>query len=136
MAYEAKRMFREALAEYMHARQSIEILASLLGNPAAGKSPSVEALLGHVYAMMGDTTKAQQQLNDLANMARVRYVAPSYMAIICAALGRKDDAFNWLNQSYQLRSEHLLYLKVEPAVDPLRSDPRFAALVHRVGLPD
>jgi eukaryotic-like serine/threonine-protein kinase len=136
MAYEAKGMYREALAEYMHARQSIQILASLLGNPSAGTSPSVEALIGHAYAMSGDTARAQEQLNNLVSMARQRYVAPSYMAIICAALGRKDDAFNWLNQSYAMRSEHLLYLKVEPAVDPLRSDPRFATLVHRVGLPD
>jgi hypothetical protein len=69
-------------------------------------------------------------------MARHSYVAPSYMAIICAALGKKKQAFTWLDQSYLLRSEHLLYLKVEPAVDPLRSDPGFATLVHRVGLPD
>jgi Tfp pilus assembly protein PilF len=136
MAYEAKGMFREAVAEYMRARESIQTLASLLANPAAGTSPSVEALLGHVYAVSGDAANAQHQLDELQNMARHRYVAPSYMAIICAALGRRDDAFTWLNQSYQMRSEHLLYLKVEPEVDPLRSDPRFPALVRSVGLPN
>jgi serine/threonine-protein kinase len=136
MAYEAKGMFREAVAEYMRARESIQTLASLLANPAAGTSPSVEALLGHVYAVSGDAANAQHQLDELQNMARQRYVAPSYMAIICAALGRRDAAFTWLNQSYQMRSEHLLYLKVEPEVDPLRSDPRFPALVRSVGLPN
>src|SRR5215472_2854429 len=136
MAYEAQGMFKQALAEYMLARQSIQTFANLAGNPAAGKSPSVEALLGHVYAMSGETAKAEQQLRDLETMANHRYVAPSYMAIICAALGKKNEAFTWLNQSYELRSEHLLYLKVEPEVDPLRSDPRFADLVQRVGLPN
>jgi serine/threonine-protein kinase len=136
MAYEAKGMYTKALAEYMHARESIKTFASLVGNPAAGESPSVEAFLGHLYAVSGDTAKAQKQLSVLENMARHSYVAPSYMAIICAALGKKKQAFTWLDQSYLLRSEHLLYLKVEPAVDPLRSDPGFATLVHRVGLPD
>lgn len=136
MAYEQKGMFPEALVEYLRARESMQTFANLAGNPSAGKSPSVEALLGHVYAMTGRTAEARQELALLQAMATQRFVAPSYMAIICTALGRNDEAFGWLNQSYQLRSEHLLYLKVEPLVDPLRSDPRFADLMHRVGLPD
>jgi hypothetical protein len=46
----------------------------------------------------------------------------------------KDKAFAWLEKSCEDRSEHLLYLKAEPLVDPLRDDPRFGSLVKRVGL--
>jgi hypothetical protein len=68
------------------------------------------------------------------NASNVRYVAPSWMAIVNLALGDKNQAFFWLDKSYQDRSEHMLYLKVEPLMDPIRDDPRFAALVKRVGL--
>jgi hypothetical protein len=66
--------------------------------------------------------------------SRTRYVAPSYFAIVYTALGDQDQAFAWLEKSYQDRSEHMLYLKVEPLVDPLRNDPRFESLLKRVGL--
>jgi hypothetical protein len=50
------------------------------------------------------------------------------------ALGDKDKAFEYLTKSYQDRSEQVLYLRVEPVADPLRSDPRFVALLKQVGL--
>ncbi len=49
-------------------------------------------------------------------------------------LGDKDKAFDWLEKGFQGRSEHMLYLGLEPLVDPLRSDPRFDSLLKRVGL--
>jgi hypothetical protein len=57
------------------------------------------------------------------------------MALIYAGLGDKDQAFTWLEKSFDAHDKGLTYLKVDPCVDPLRSDPRFDALVHRVGLP-
>jgi tetratricopeptide (TPR) repeat protein len=56
------------------------------------------------------------------------------IATLYAALGDKDQAFHWLNTAYQERNM-LIGLKTEPMLDPLRSDPRFAELVRRVGLP-
>ncbi len=56
------------------------------------------------------------------------------MAEIFAQLGEKDQAFAWLERAYEERSFMMLYLKVAPNLDPLRSDPRFADLLRRVGL--
>ena len=52
-----------------------------------------------------------------------------------AALGEKDKAFEWLGKVYEERDGMLIWLKVDHGCDPLRSDPRFADLVRRVGLP-
>jgi hypothetical protein len=56
------------------------------------------------------------------------------MAEIFAQLGRKDEAFAWLEKAYEERSFLMMYLKVAPKLDPLRSDPRYADLLRRVGL--
>jgi hypothetical protein len=53
---------------------------------------------------------------------------------VAIALGEKDQAFSYLQQSFQDRSEQILYLGVEPLVDPLRDDARFDSLVRKVGL--
>ena len=96
--------------------------------------PAVHAMLGYVYAKAGRTSDARKELQTLISAARTRYVAPSWIAIVNVALGDKDEAFSWLEKSYQDRSEHMLYMKVEPLVDPLRDDPRFHSLLTRVGL--
>jgi TolB-like protein/Flp pilus assembly protein TadD len=96
--------------------------------------PVVHAMLGHAYARSGRRAEAQNELQVLGTLAQTRYVPPSYEAIVYIGLGDKDQAFTWLDQSYQDRSEHMLYLKMEPLVDPLRNDPRFASLLKRVGL--
>ena len=82
--------------------------------------PMVHALLAHAYALAGRKADAQSELNVLTAIGQKRYVPPSYLAIVYLALGDKDKAFQYLNKSYQDRSEQLLYLGVEPIVDPLR----------------
>jgi TolB-like protein/DNA-binding winged helix-turn-helix (wHTH) protein len=63
------------------------------------------------------------------------YYSPYMIAMLCADLGDKDQAFEWLNTDYQEHDRLLLSLKTDFQFDPLRSDPRFAELVRRVGLP-
>ena len=62
-------------------------------------------------------------------------MAPFCFAMIYMALGDKDRAFRWLDRCYEERSPWLAWLKTDPALDPLPTDPRFADLLHRVGLP-
>jgi hypothetical protein len=62
------------------------------------------------------------------------YVSPYSLAEACARLSEKDQAFDWLYKAYEEREE-VSYLKVDPMMDSLRSDPRFQDLLRRVGLP-
>ena len=73
-------------------------------------------------------------LEQLKERAKRRHVLPYDMAVIYAGLGEKDRAFEWLEKAYAERDEDLLYLKVDPVLDSLRSDQRFTDLMRRVGL--
>ena len=66
---------------------------------------------------------------------KLGYSSPYQIATFYADLGDKDQAFKWLNTAYQERDPDLLGLKIDFPLDPLRSDPRFAELVRKVGLP-
>lgn len=57
------------------------------------------------------------------------------MAIIYNGLGEEDQAFEWLQRARDDRAFYLVFLKVEPRLDGLRSDPRFADLLRRMGIP-
>jgi tetratricopeptide (TPR) repeat protein len=96
--------------------------------------PVLHALLGHAYATSGQSSKAMNELSRLQTAATKRYIPPAYFAVLWMGLGDKTQAITWLNRAYQDRSEHVLYLGIEPIVDPLRSDPRFALLLKKIGL--
>jgi hypothetical protein len=55
------------------------------------------------------------------------------IALVYAGLGRKQEAFKWLEEAYNVHDVGLVYLKIDPCLDPLRSDSRFDNLVRRVG---
>lgn len=92
------------------------------------------AALAHTYAVAGDRTRAASLLAHLKRLSMQRYVSGYWIAEIHAALGEIDQAFEWLEQAYQEPSSWLVYLKVDPRLDPLRSDARFDALLEKVGL--
>jgi tetratricopeptide (TPR) repeat protein len=135
LAYEQTGKLPQAVSE-------LEQAAGLMASGGAPKSaaspidvPVVHALLAHAYAVSGRNADAIKELNKLQAAAAKRYIPPSYFAIVWMALGDNKQAFSWLNTGYKDRSEHMLYLGLEPLVDPLRSDPRFASLLNKVGLP-
>jgi hypothetical protein len=86
------------------------------------------------YGLAGRKADANKILNELLELNRRRYLTPPALANVYIGLGDKDQAFFWLEKSYQERSHYLAYLKVFPGVDSLRSDPRFDDLVRRLGL--
>jgi TolB-like protein/Tfp pilus assembly protein PilF len=122
MAYELKGSYQEAIAEYQKAR-------------GLGDDPFVVACLGHAYAILGKRDEALKTLDLLKETSKERYVGEYSFAVLCAGLGERDQAFQWLEKGYQNRSSHVNWIKVDPMLDNLRSDPRFVELVHRVGLP-
>jgi DNA-binding winged helix-turn-helix (wHTH) protein/TolB-like protein/tetratricopeptide (TPR) repeat protein len=92
-------------------------------------------LLGYMYAISRRTSEAYKALEELKERAKRTHVLPYDIAVIYVGLGEKDRAFEWLEKSFAERDEGLLYLRVDPALDSLRSDPRFADLLRRVGFP-
>jgi eukaryotic-like serine/threonine-protein kinase len=86
------------------------------------------------YAACGRRAEAQKLMNALLDLSKNHYVSPHWFAAVQAGLGNKDEAFKWLDQSLDLRFGPMIYLKVNPIWDPLRSDPRFADRLRRVGL--
>ncbi len=122
-AYLAKGMYREALAE-------AEKLSALSpGSPAALLS------MASVHAGSGERSQALRELNELRALSKRRYVPSDYFAIVYLRLGDKDQAFTWLEKAYEERTGLLPWLKVSRTWDPLRSGPRFADLVRRMGFP-
>ena len=100
-----------------------------------GGSSIAEAELAHAYAVSGNREGAQKIIAELQDVAKSKYVSSYQIAAIYAGLGEKDQAFAWLEKAHEERSDGLVNLKAEQRFDSLRSDPRFAGLVRRVGLP-
>jgi serine/threonine protein kinase/TolB-like protein/Flp pilus assembly protein TadD len=100
-------------------------------------APAIEALgwLAQEYAACGRTSEAQKAMNELLELSKDHYVSPHWFSAVQASLGNKDEAFKWLDQALDGRFGPLIYLKVNPIWDPLRSDPRFGEYVRRIGLP-
>jgi serine/threonine-protein kinase len=94
--------------------------------------------LGYVYARAGDHRAAREVLAEARRASERHYISPHAIAIIHAALGEKDEAFRWLERALSERDEEMTLIRVDPRLDSLRSDVRFASLVERVmaGGPD
>ena len=91
--------------------------------------------LAHDMALSGDKAGARKILVDLQQLSKRTYVSPWWPAIVYPDLGDKDQAFAWLEECYRGREHDLVFSKVWPMFDSLRSDPRYQNLMRRVGLP-
>ncbi len=101
---------------------------------ASRRAPPALGVLGMAYGAAGRKGDAHQILDELLRLQKQRYVTPMAFVFVYIGLRDKDQAFRWLEKAYQERSNHLAFFKVNPTVDPLRSDPRFDELLKRVGL--
>jgi len=93
-------------------------------------------LLGEAYVAAGRPYEAQKILEQLDQLSKQRYVTPYVVGRIHAILGQNDEAFRWLEIAYERRAEWMILLKVDPALDCLRPDPRFQDLMHRMNFPE
>jgi Flp pilus assembly protein TadD len=120
-AYGRASRFPDAIAE---ARKAQQLSAYM----------EVESVLGRLHADAGDKVEATKMLNHLCERMRDEFISPAYVATILIGLGRLDEALVELAKAAEERSYYVMQWKVDPDLDPLRSDPRFTALLKKVGL--
>lgn len=102
---------------------------------ALGSTPAGLGSLGRAYARAGQRAQAEEVLRRLERLAKEKCAGFVYVAHVYIGLGENDRAFQWAEKAFEERSSWLAWLNAEPWWDPLRADPRFQALVERVGLP-
>lgn len=113
---------------YAAALQQFQQLRSLEGD-----SDLALGSIGHLLALTGDKAGARSILTELCEMSQRRYISPYSIAIIHIGLGNKDEAFDWMEKLYKDCNDWLVWLRVGPEFEPLRSDARFDNLLKRVG---
>ncbi|MFB0566642.1 MAG: protein kinase [Candidatus Aminicenantaceae bacterium] len=123
LTYLAKSMYEEALAEFQKEKE-------LRGR----WHPRIEACIGITYARMGKRAEAAQVLEDLLERSKKADFIPYYLAHFYFALGENDKGFELLEKASEKLRRPLSSLKVDPLLDGVRSDPRFAALLRKMGL--
>ena len=111
--------FREAIAKFERAR-------------ALRAPPFTTAYLAYAYGMSGDRARAMATLAELKKMSPAGQVAPFNLALVYLGLGDHTRALDYLEQAYAASSEFLVWLKIDRIYDPLRSEPRFIALMKRL----
>jgi TolB-like protein/Tfp pilus assembly protein PilF len=121
--FQHKRAFGESAVEFQKALELSEGDSNEMAAQAQG------------FAASGKTAEARKILSELKERSQQTYVQPVWIAVILSALGEKEEAFQWFQKGYEDRSGWLIYLKVDPLFDNVRSDPRFVELAQRVGLP-
>ncbi len=124
-SFEQKGMYDEAISEF---KKAIPLLGGNEWSLTRGG-------LGHFYAVTGKKSEALAMVDELKQRSAQGYVPLTSIALIYAGLGEKDQAFAWLEKGYEEHSFQMQWLNVEPRWDSLRSDPRFADLIRRIGLP-
>jgi eukaryotic-like serine/threonine-protein kinase len=122
-AYVQKGMYQEAVGAYLK--------ANALENNYPGFSPEI----AYVHACSGKRALALEMLADIQKKTGGRDPSPYQAGLIYAALGENDQAFRRLGEAHRKHDRFMTHLRVDPRLDPLRSDPRFQDLVHRMGLP-
>jgi len=112
--------------------EAIPVLEKLLS--VSGRGPGPIELLATANAAAGRRTEALRLIDELKRRRQTKYVPAGAFINPYMALGDHEQAFIWFERAYQEKSNILQFLKVHPFFDPVRNDPRFIDLVHRVGL--
>jgi TolB-like protein/DNA-binding winged helix-turn-helix (wHTH) protein/tetratricopeptide (TPR) repeat protein len=118
--YEQMGMYREATTEFGQAGEALK------------DWPVIIAAAGHAYGKWGHEAEANGELRRMKELAKDKYVTPYGMAVIFAGLDDKDQTMSWLQKAYEERSNWLVWLKLDPRFDNVRSDPRFQELLKRM----
>jgi tetratricopeptide (TPR) repeat protein len=122
LAYQGKKEFDKAIVEN-------EKWGALTRNKV-----ETTVALAQLYAVSGQREEAKRLIEDVKRDKLVIEQIHRGLALVYAALGENDSAFECLERSYERHEESILSLKVDPKVDPLRSDPRFVTLLKKIGI--
>jgi adenylate cyclase len=122
LAYEQLDMTDEAITEFRNART------------CSSGHPATIAALGHAYAIAGNQVGAAEALDELEQLSKRRYVSPYWRSLVYAGIGRDDLALESLEKACEDGDVWLVWLKVEPRLDPLRSHVRFHNLLSKLRL--
>lgn len=126
-AYLQKQMYTEA----------IEVLQQVVSsmNPSNLRQALPLAALAHAYAVAGRPAEAMNVVSRLEEFSGTRgYVSPYWRAMIATSMGNTDEALMWLERAYKDRDGSMVFLKVDPSFDRLRTNPRFVDLLRRMGI--
>jgi DNA-binding winged helix-turn-helix (wHTH) protein/TolB-like protein/Flp pilus assembly protein TadD len=119
-AYEQKKSYELAISEL---EQAVNL---------SGGDSCYQGSLGHAYAISGKTDQARKVLQELEGRGAQQYVPAYAIALVYAGLGENDHAITWLQKAYEDRSTSMVFLKLDPEVGNLHSDPRFEQLSRRI----
>lgn len=121
-------------AQLLDKKYSEAIASYLAAIKLSGDSPEEPAMLAYAYAKSGNQAEARRLASELKKRSERDYVPASLFALVHSALGETDEAFEYLELALRERDSALVFIRVEPAFQPLRSDPRFAEFLNRMGL--
>lgn len=105
---------------------------------AAAKSLPIPTTLGFLaigHARAGRTADEERIVDELVGLSKKQYVCPFEVAAVFSALDRQDEAYQWMDKGVADRADSMIYLRSKPWLRSLRKDPRYPALVRRVGFP-
>jgi len=115
--YAEKGQFADSIAAFLKSGDGVDSLGHL----------------GNAYGRAGQVAAARRIIAQLQQRVEQDGVGRYEIALVYAGMGDKQEAFQWLEESYKAHDVGLVYLKIDPCLDPLRSDPRFDDLLQRVG---
>jgi TolB-like protein/Tfp pilus assembly protein PilF len=101
---------------------------------ATGGCSYAKAHLGYALAASGRHAEARAMMQEMLQLAEVRYVPALDLAILAIGLGDNKEALDWLGKGLQERSNYLIYIVHDAIFDPVRCVPRFQEMIHRIGL--
>ncbi|HUF23572.1 MAG TPA: protein kinase [Vicinamibacterales bacterium] len=114
--------------------RAIDALTTLRLAHETSATPGTAALIAYACGGAGQYIEGARLVEDIIARANSEYISPTIVAGAYVGLGKLDDAMIWYERAYEERSPGLIYLGVEPLLDPLRQDPRFVSLLRRIGL--
>jgi DNA-binding winged helix-turn-helix (wHTH) protein/TolB-like protein/Flp pilus assembly protein TadD len=121
ITYAAAGSFGEAIREFKESQR------------LSGSDDYLNGLLEYAQARSGNSGHARKFLEELTSRSQRQDVPAFSIALVYIGLGNRDRALEWLDKAYRDRSSYMVFAKADPLLDPLRSDVRFDALLHRMG---